>query len=550
MFLSRFAHVEESMQGTEVIEKTMSICPSCEKKIPAEIYKSGDAVRIRKTCVQHGMTDDMYWESYHAYARAKRYSHEGRGIENPVITKDNIDCPFDCGLCKIHKSHTALANVVVTNRCDLACWYCFFYAKEGSKIYEPSLEQFREMLRNLRNERPIATNAVQFTGGEPALRDDIIDIIKIAKEEGFDHVQFNTNGIRLCHDATLAERLRMAGVNTVYLSFDGVTPKTNPKNHWEVPRALENCRKAGLGVVLVPTVIRGINDHEIGDIIRFAMANIDIVRGVNFQPVSLVGKMPRKEREKRRITIPGVLKALEEQTNGEIRMDGFYPVPCVKSITMFAEALTGERHYDLSTHFVCGAGSYVFKDGNRVVPLTAFVDADGFFQYLDRMSAELRSGKSKTIVKLKLLYGLRKFIDLKKVPRGLNFQRITYDMLVRREYGALGTFHKNSLFIGLMHFQDLYNYDVKRVQRCTIHYAVPDGRIIPFCAFNVLPEKYRDSIQEKFSIPAKEWERLHGRKISADRYVRSAETMERANADSAFRDFSRKHQAESFCVVR
>jgi hypothetical protein len=94
------------------------------------------------------------------------------------------------------------------------------------------------------------------------------------------------------------------------MSFDGVTPRTNPKNHWEMPYAIENCRKAGLGIILVPTVIRGINDHEVGAIVNFGLNNSDIVRGVNFQPVSLVGRMPQKMREKQRITIPKVISNL------------------------------------------------------------------------------------------------------------------------------------------------------------------------------------------------------------------------------------------------
>ena len=153
-------------------------------------------------------------------------------------------------------------------------------------------------MKTLKAERPIAGNSIQITGGEPMLRDDLPALIKIMKEEGVDHVQLNTNGIKLALSPETMRQTRMAGVSNLYLSFDGVTPRTNPKNHWEVPYTLESARKCGMTVVFVPTVIKSINDHELGGIIRFAQKNMDVVHAVNFQPVSLTGRMSKKEREK------------------------------------------------------------------------------------------------------------------------------------------------------------------------------------------------------------------------------------------------------------
>ncbi|MGC8593969.1 MAG: radical SAM protein, partial [Nitrososphaeria archaeon] len=118
------------------------------------------------------------------------------------------------------------------------------------------------MVRTLRAERPVPGNSVQITGGEPTLRDDLPEIIRMIKQEGIDHVQLNTNGINIALHPELARVYKEAGVSNLYMSFDGVTPKTNPKNHWEAPYAIEACRKANLGVVLVPTVIKSVNDHE------------------------------------------------------------------------------------------------------------------------------------------------------------------------------------------------------------------------------------------------------------------------------------------------
>ncbi len=520
-------------KDAHVLRVTKSLCPECALeegfdrfKVDAVLYEEDGMVKMVKECPRHGITTDLYWGDYEMYKRARRYTDPGITLKNPFVKmkKDQIECPLDCGLCFKHGSHTALGNIVLTNRCDLSCWYCFFYAREGEPVYEPSLQQIRTMLRNLRDEKPIACNAIQFTGGEPTLREDIVEITRIAKEEGYEHIQFNTDGLVFSRNPRLVKDLEEAGVNVVYLSFDGVTQETNPKNYWEVPDALNNCREAGLGVVLVPTIIRGNNDHELGDMIRFAASNIDIVRGLNFQPVSIVGRIPQERRERMRITIPDACRRIEEQTGGQIKMDDFYPVPCVCKVTNFVETIRERMKYRLSVHFACGAATYVFKDGEELVPLPRFIDVDGLFDYLDGLTREIRSSRFKAITKTKsvakLLWNLGKYIDDERKPRDLKLLSALKKALGGGSYDALRDFHHKSLFIGMMHFMDTYNYDVDRVERCEIHYAVPDGRIIPFCAFNVLPELYRDKIQREFSVSSEEWEREHGRRVEEDKYHR------------------------------
>ncbi|MEM3184983.1 MAG: radical SAM protein [Candidatus Hadarchaeales archaeon] len=516
------------------IKKTTSVCPECLKRIPATIYESDGKVWIKKSCPEHGEFEDLYLGSYGWYRRAERYAIDGRGVENPQITKEAPVCPEDCGLCRLHMSHTTLANVVLTNRCDLSCWYCFFYAQRLGYVYEPTISQIEEMFKVLKSEKPIACNAVQLTGGEPCLRNDLVDIIKLAKSYGFDHVQLNTNGIRLAFNPELVKAVREAGVNTLYLSFDGVSERTNPKNHWEFPLALENARRVGLGIVLVPTVIRGVNDHEVGDIVKYAFKNIDIIRSVNFQPVSLVGRMPRDERDKYRITIPDVIKRLEEQTDGQITMEDFFPVPTALIISRFVEALTGRPMYELSSHFACGAATYIFRDNGKMVPITRFIDVEGFLEYLKQKTEELKSGKSKTLVKLQLLFSIGKFIDKKNKPKDLDINKILYQIFVRHNYDALGKFHMKSLFIGMMHFMDLYNYDIERVKRCCIHYVMTDDRIVPFCAFNVIPEWYRDKDMESQGISIEEWEKRTGQKLSDGLYRRDIEKLKQTEAYRKF----------------
>ena len=507
------------------VRKTTSICPDCNRIIEADIFERDEKIWIRKTCPEHGEVEDLYWGSAELYRRAERFAHDGKGIDNPNVKKKNPVCPTDCGLCNLHKSHTVLANLVVTSRCDLSCYYCFFYAKRLGYVYEPTLKQLEDMIKTLVSEKPVACNAIQITGGEPCLRDDLLEIIKMCNNHGIDHIQLNTNGIRISKDLEFFKEAKANNLRTLYLSFDGVTPETNPKNHWEIPGVLDNCRKVDIGVVLVPTVIKGRNDHELSSILKFAFNNIDVVRGINFQPVSFVGKISKADRMKMRITIPDILKKIEEETGGEITMEDFYPIPTPYSITRFTEAFTGIPQYDLSSHFACGMGTYVFKDGENMIPITRFVDIEGLLDYLNKLASDLEHGKNKLIAGAKILFRIKSFIDKKKEPKGLNLGKMLFKALIKHDYEALAVFHRKCLLLGLMHFQDKYNFDMERVKRCCIHNAMSNGRIIPFCTFNVIPEWYRDVNQESQGMSFDQWEEKTGRKMKDDIYKRDTKKL-------------------------
>lgn len=504
---------------------TRSICPKCHKIIDAQVVEDDSKVWLEKSCGVHGSFREIYWSDAKMYKWAEEYSHDGSGVTNPriKIEPSKVACPYNCGLCTAHKSHTILANIFVTNRCNKRCWYCFAGAdniRKNGFVYEPSFDEIKKMLQVLRESKPVPVQAVQFTGGEPTIRQDMPDIVREAVNLGFKHIQLNTNGIAFALDADLPKTYRDAGVNVAYMSFDGTTPQTNPKNHKYIRKIIENCRNAGLPVTLVPTVINGINDSEIWPVVKFALENIDIVRSVNFQPVSFVGAMSALDddaRKKRRITIPDILQKLEKQSGGIIPGLAFYPIPCVLPVSrVVSKTLGGAPVPEFTCESHCGTATYIFRDGEKIIPISGFLDVDAFFRILNEVASgdiETRVGQAKAIAKLYVR--LSSIVKKENAPKNFDLAAVLIDILTKKK-NALERFHWDSLMVGAMHFMDPYNYDVERVKRCIIHYVVPDGRIIPFCAFNALPEIYREKIIRDFGVPVAEWELRTGKKIEDD----------------------------------
>ena len=491
-----------------LIKNTKTICPECLKVLDATIFEDDGKVFIKKECPEHGAFQELYWSDYEQYVRAEKLRYDGNGIENPR-TQTVKGCPYDCGICPEHKSHTALAIIDVTNRCNLKCPVCFANAAAAGYVYEPTQEQVTGMLENLRATKPVPATALQFSGGEPTIRNDLFDLIRKAKELGFRHVEVNTNGVRIAQSVDYAKELKAAGVSTIYLQFDGLTPDVykfiRGVDLLETKmKALENLREAGFSsVVLVVTLIKGVNDSQLGDIIDFAVKNFDVVRCINVQPVSLCGRLPQKERDRMRITIPDFMHLVEEQTKGDIKVSDFYPVPTVVPISKAVGALKDKQYVEFTAHPHCGMATYLMVEKGKITPITRYADVGKFSRAMKKVYENAAKG-SKNKAKLRLVSSMRhvKFSFLRKY---------ILRVLTDGDYKSLGDLQRKTILLSAMHFMDPYNFDLERVQRCVIHYAVPDGRIIPFCTMNSI---HRPEIEKRLGVPIKEWRSKHKVEIS------------------------------------
>jgi uncharacterized radical SAM superfamily Fe-S cluster-containing enzyme len=444
-----------------VISETESVCPECLGRIPAQRVARGEDVYLCKTCPEHGHFSAVIWRGQPGFAswvRPKLPSHP----EAPFTVVER-GCPYDCGLCPEHRQNSCCVLFEATARCDLDCPVCFA-AAGGSPPPDPDLTTIEGWYRRLLDAG--GPFNIQLSGGEPCLRDDLPEIITLGRELGFTFFQLNTNGLRLARDAPYLRRLTEAGLSTVFLQFDGTRDPIHVQLRGRAlvdrkQAAIENCIEQGVGVVLVPTLVPGVNVDDIGDIIGFALQYAPAVRGVHFQPISYFGRYPAAPHDCDRITIPEVIRAIETQTRGAIRRDSFRP--------------PGGENALCSFH-----GNFVSMPDGKLVPLTSRADerscccAPG--------PAKEGAAKSREFVALHWAAPPQPTLESHQ-PAELSFQSSLGEWDT-----FLGRASTHTFCVSGMAFQDAWTLDLDRLRDCYIHVASgadAGGRLVPFCAYNL-----------------------------------------------------------------
>jgi len=314
------------MPGTPA--QTESLCPHCLRRVPARRIVAENSVYLEKSCPEHGDPGRvLLWKnSPWAYEEWCRPRVREDTNQNPVYPKDT-GCPDYCGICANHQQATCSAILEVTDRCNMRCPVCFAGSKpEGGA--DPKLSRIEQMLHTILSSA--GSCPIQLSGGEPTLRDDLPQIVALARKAGFDHIQVNTNGIRLALDSDYGQALKDAGTTDFFLQFDGLDDSVHLRIRGTgllglKLKAVERCAELKLGVILVPTLVRDVNENQVGPLIQFAKKWIPIVKGVHFQPMTFLGRYPAFPRNDDRILIPEILRAIEEQTGGEVRVENMLP---------------------------------------------------------------------------------------------------------------------------------------------------------------------------------------------------------------------------------
>ncbi len=347
-----------------------------------------------------------------------------------------------------------MAMIEVTNRCNMFCPICFSDANHPAQdvpLADVSryLEQLLEVTR--------APIPIQISGGEPTVRKDLPEIVSMAKGMGYAHIELITNGVKISQTPGLLHQLKQGGLTAVYLQFDGLKKETYLKlrgrdmTHTR-HRAVEAVRRAGLCCTLAVAVARGINDEEIGDIVRFGIDNIDTVRAINFQAAARFPGRFQVDREGDAYNLEELLSLIENQTG-------------VPSETFLSEHMG---------HPSCNAMSHVFLVDGRLEPL---------FKYISREDMIAFMGENRRETVLDLFAGKRKFFSRRLVnPAVWKLMAKAAPIFGYNPFNVINTEH---ILLFAKAFMEPHSVDPERVNQCCYGISTAEG-VFSFCAYNNL----------------------------------------------------------------
>jgi len=452
-----------------VLGITESVCPECLRKIPAAKVAHGDRIYLKKDCPEHGSFQVLIWQGEPAYTSWA----EPKIPSRPLVCATEVEkgCPFDCGLCPEHRQQTCCILLEITERCNLACPICFANSN-SNPIPDPEITVIEEWYRLLLARG--GSYNIQLSGGEPTVRDDLPEIISLGHSLGFNFIQLNTNGLRLAREPEFVQRLKEAGLNCVFLQFDGtredIYQKVRGTALLELKKtAIKHCAEQEIGVVLVPTLVPGVNTDNIGEIIQFAVDNLPNVRGVHFQPISYFGRYPELPSDAQRITIPEIMRAIELQTHGKIPATSFLPP-------------RGENAY-CSFH-----GNFILMPDGELRPWAG--DGGKGSCCKPRSAAEGSRRKQEFVAKQW------------SAPSCCSKEQDTAKSINVDSLDAfLARIKTHTLSISSMAFQDVWNLDLERLRDCPLHVLSPEQKIIPFCAYNLTDKEGRTIYRRQQARP-------------------------------------------------
>jgi uncharacterized radical SAM superfamily Fe-S cluster-containing enzyme len=443
-------------------DQATSLCATCLRRVEAKLVIHDGATWMHKWCPEHGASKVLVASDAAFWRLGREVYVKPPEMPERFNTAMAWGCPYDCGLCPDHMQHSCLTILEVTDHCNLSCPVC--YAASG-----PHRTERRDLATIERMLDAIVANegepdVVQISGGEPTTHPDFWAILDAAKARPIRHLMLNTNGLRIAQEPGFAERLATYAPGfEVYLQFDSLEREALMTLRGADLRriraqALEALDRVGLSTTLVMTVARGVNDHEIGAVVAHAAAH-PCVRGVTLQPVQFAGRTEGVAPRERRLTLTEVRTRLLEQS-AIFRAEDVIPVPCNP------DAL---------------AMGYAIRTAAGIQPLTRYISPE-----------VLLAGERNTIV-----------FEQDPVLKGEVFKLFATNLGPEAQAESLasllcclpsvqapeGLGYANVFRVLIMAFMDAEAFDVRAMKKSCVHLVQPDGRIIPFEAFNLL---YRD----------------------------------------------------------
>jgi uncharacterized radical SAM superfamily Fe-S cluster-containing enzyme len=525
---------------------TDSLCPTCVREarqrilsgpidieavinehageIKAQILERDGKIIIEKTCPLHGTFTDVLSISPAFLERIERL-FPGRDYRADTEKLHNH------GTSSIKYGRGSVLTVDLTNRCNMMCDPCFMDANQVGYVHELTLPEVKQILDDAVSIKPRRQLTVQFSGGEPTISPHFLEAVAYARQVGYYSAQAATNGIRFAQDPEFAMAAGKAGLRIAYLQFDGVGEDANAHrkvgNLFEVKlRAIENLYRAGVDIALVVTIVKTVNDDQVGRIIKFAVDNCDKISFVSFQPVSFTGRdedIDDDTRAQRRYTLSHLAEDVKTQTGATEPLRDWFPLSAASAISDVADLINGPAE-DWGTmkcgcHPNCGTGTalLVSKKTKTWAPLGDVMNIDRFFDDARQISD---AGRGPLMTKIQAGLSLLRNYRPSRAPKGFRLMDLV-KKFDKQSGGALGGVgapvdgnRKGDewlvLFVAGMWFQDLWTYDFRRTEMCIIPYATQMGEI-SFCAYNT-GVGWRHIVEKMHqNASVAEWYREHGK---------------------------------------
>ena len=529
-----------------VPRKTSSLCPDCNREaaeavlsgenaivdfrdrpgiIDSEILEEGGRILMRKVCDRHGPFEDLLSNHPGFFRRMERLAF-GRDFE----------CAHDHdvhnhGPNSISSGRGSYLIVDLTNRCNMMCSPCFMDANATSYVHELEMEDIKALFDNAVSFKPQREVNVLFSGGEPTLSPIFLEALQYAKSMGFHRLHVGTNGVRFSESKGFAFQAKAAGLHAVYLQCDGVSEEKNKHrglgNYMEVKRqALENIAAAGMRTTLQVTVVNGLNNDGLGDIVRFAIENIDKIHGVLFQPVMFTGRDERissDDRYAKRFPISQLAYDLQEQGSTTWRpMRDWFPVSDYGIFAHLCDVLSPNAELGSlfpDTHPNHGIFSLLLIDSDKkvAVPIPSFFNLEQFMRDIVEITDR---GRGLAFTRALVWLSVLRNFDRQKAPLGFDLTHVRglLEDCFYRVAGSSGDWSQKAysytsrwrvMAVNGLWFQDAFNYDFSAIANSSIPVATQQGEI-SFCAYN--GGGWRKIVEHmNRTATIAEWHRSHSR---------------------------------------
>jgi len=484
--------VSES-DGDRLLDRTASLCSSCGASAEALIIERGGRVYQRCGCATHAASERLLFSDADFFRQLEEWNRlvfDGQPIDAGENADEDTKAPL-------------LAVMDLTNRCNYHCPVCFADALPAKDTYYLDLPTVRRMLQALLDHGSLPCRQVQFSGGEPTLHPQFLDIVRMARDMGFTHIQAATNGSRFENQA-FVQQAEAAGLQTLYLQFDGMddrvylTLRGRPLVQAKV-RAVENVAATSIRIVLVPTIVPGVNVDQIAPIFRFAVGHSRHITGISMQPMAEAGRVGvDRVAPASAFNLADMAIEFSRQTGLTRFPNDWFPLNAVAMLTRGIARLRSEPMQHPACDAYCSVGTYFYvNDRDEPTCVSRFFDVSRFL----RSAATLENGSRLRLLRrpishLRKLHLLSTCFDRAAAPPELTFQRMLRgldgweDKSVGRGRGWYRRGY-NGMFVAGMHFMDAGNYSLRRLRRCIIKYVTTTGDLVSFCRYNA-GERWRD----------------------------------------------------------